>query len=257
MNFDNIYEHHTKTKHSSSSSSSSSRRAAAAAGRRTIFKPPSAKNRPTSIPTQNFFCSHISTPRSSCHPDYVTLSTECFLLHSMCAGGCRCCFRRQPTIAIQMLYSWCDIHCWAGLYIAALTLWSSRLNASLYALVALWLGCRCCFRRRSLPLWSRSRLSTQVSTGLHAALVGAIMVLNLSLNLALTRPPRRLSCNGKEKRGNWGTPRSLLFLYGLSYDFLKHFCVSHVCFHSAQLDWVNFKLHDKQYDSTKNAVFTA
>ena len=70
-------------------------------------------------------------------------------------------------------------------------------------------------------------LSTQVSAGLHAALVGAIMVLNLSLNLALTRPPRRLSCNGKEKSGNWGTPRSLLFLYGLSYDCLEAFlCIT-------------------------------
>ena len=38
---------------------------------------------------------------------------------------------------------------------------------------------------------------------------------------------------------------------------LKHFCVSHVCFLSAQLEWVNFILHDKRYDSTKNAVFTA
>ena len=239
MNFDNIYEHHSKTKHSSSSSSSSSRRAAAAEGGRTTFKPPrSAKNQPTFIPTQNFFCSHISTPRSFCHPDYVTLSTECFLLHSMCAGGCRCCFRRQPTIAIQMLYSWFDIHCWAGLYIAALTLWSSRLNASLYTLVALWLGCRCCFRRRSLPLWSRSRLSTQVSTGLHAALVGAIMVLNLSLNLALTRPPRRLSCNGKDKSGNWGTARSLLSLYGLSYDYLEAFlCIT--CMFSFSTTWLS------------------
>ena len=158
-----------------------------------------------------------------------------------------------------MLFSCFDIHCWAGLYFASLTVWSSRLNASLYALFALWLGCRCCFRRRSLPLWSKSRLSTQYQAGLHAALFGAIMVLNLSLNLALTRPPRRLSCNGKEKSGNWGTPRSLLSLYGLSYDWLSwSISVYHmyVFIQHNLIEWTSNYMTNNT-TKTKNAVFTA